>query len=41
MLGEIFLFNKYIGKRSKENGYKSVFVIMEGEMEEDYGGGVC
>ena len=41
MPGETFSFNKHPGKRSKENGYKSAPVIMEGEMEEDYGGGVC
>ncbi|HCT0600729.1 hydrolase [Clostridioides difficile] len=41
MPGETFSFNKHTGKRSKENGYKSALVIMEGEMEEDYGGGVC
>ncbi len=41
MPGETFSFNKHTGKRSKENGYKSAPVIMEGEMEEDYGGGVC
>ncbi len=41
MPGETFSFNKHTGKRSKENGYKSAPVIMEGEMEEDYGRGVC
>ena len=41
MPGETFSFNKHTGKRSKENGYKSAPVIMEGEMEEDYGGGGC
>ncbi|EGT2202530.1 hydrolase [Clostridioides difficile] len=41
MPGETFSFNEHTGKRSKENGYKSAPVIMEGEMEEDYGGGVC
>mgnify|MGYP001416316752 FL=1 len=41
MPGETFSFNNHTVKRSKENGYKSAPVIMEGEMEEDYGGGVC
>nr|UWI51473.1 VanW family protein [Clostridioides difficile] len=41
MPGETFSFNELTGKRSKENGYKSAPVIVEGEMEDDYGGGVC
>lgn len=41
MPGETFSFNKLTGKRSKANGYKSAPVIVEGEMEDDYGGGVC
>ncbi|MCC0644480.1 MULTISPECIES: VanW family protein [unclassified Clostridioides] len=41
MPGETFSFNEHTGKRSKANGYKSAPVIVEGEMEDDYGGGVC
>ncbi|MDR1773765.1 MAG: VanW family protein, partial [Clostridioides sp.] len=39
--GENFSFNATTGKRSKANGYKSAPVIENGEMKEDYGGGVC
>lgn len=39
--GEEYSFNKIVGKRSKENGYKSAPVIVSGEMQEDLGGGVC
>ncbi|GAA0239554.1 VanW family protein [Metaclostridioides mangenotii] len=39
--GEEFSFNKTTGKRIKSNGYKSAPVIENGEMQLDYGGGVC
>ncbi|MDR0879410.1 MAG: VanW family protein [Clostridioides sp.] len=39
--GETFSFNNTTGKRSKANGYKSAPVIENGEMKQDYGGGVC
>nr|WP_312985202.1 VanW family protein [Clostridioides sp.] len=39
--GEEFSFNKATGKRIKANGYKSAPVIENGEMQLDYGGGVC
>ncbi|WP_315166016.1 VanW family protein [Metaclostridioides mangenotii] len=39
--GEEFSFNNTTGKRIKSNGYKSAPVIENGEMQLDYGGGVC
>lgn len=39
--GEIFSFNKVVGKRSKENGYKKAPVIIKGKTMYDVGGGVC
>lgn len=39
--GQEYSFNGVVGKRSAENGYKNAPVIMEGEMEQDLGGGVC
>ncbi|MFC4556882.1 VanW family protein [Virgibacillus kekensis] len=39
--GETFSFNKVVGKRTKERGYKRAPVIVRGELSEDYGGGIC
>lgn len=39
--GQEYSFNTIVGKRSKANGYKNAPVIVEGEMQEDLGGGVC
>ena len=39
--GEEYSFNTVVGKRSSENGYKNAPVIMDGEMKQDLGGGVC
>ncbi|WP_099157861.1 VanW family protein [Virgibacillus ndiopensis] len=39
--GEIFSFNKIVGKRTKEKGYKRAPVIVKGELAEDIGGGIC
>ncbi|WP_188454608.1 VanW family protein [Virgibacillus oceani] len=39
--GETFSFNKVVGKRTKEKGYKRAPVIVKGELAEDIGGGIC
>ncbi|MGM8364322.1 VanW family protein [Virgibacillus sp. W0181] len=39
--GEKFSFNKIVGKRTEEKGYKKAPVIVEGELAEDIGGGIC
>ncbi|WP_424767430.1 VanW family protein [Paenibacillus sp. sgz302251] len=39
--GEIFSFNKIVGKRTKEKGYLRAPVIVRGEVSEDIGGGIC
>ncbi|MEN2766648.1 VanW family protein [Ornithinibacillus xuwenensis] len=39
--GESFSFNKAVGKRTKERGYKRAPVIVRGELSEDIGGGIC
>lgn len=39
--GEEFSFNKVVGKRTTENGYKNAKVILEGQFVEGVGGGVC
>ncbi len=39
--GEIFSFNNVVGKRDAGNGYKVAPVIVNGEFDEDMGGGVC
>lgn len=38
---EVFSFNDIVGKRDAENGFKVAAVIVNGEIEEDIGGGVC
>lgn len=39
--GEVFSFNKCIGKRTEENGYKTAKIIVNNEFVEGLGGGVC
>ncbi|QZY57377.1 VanW family protein [Crassaminicella profunda] len=38
---EIFSFNKVVGPRSKERGYKDAPIIFKGEVVPGLGGGVC
>src|SRR5699024_4389198 len=38
--GETFSFNKIVGKRTEEKGYKRAPVIVKGELAEDIGGGI-
>ncbi|RXT15504.1 hypothetical protein EIZ39_01660 [Ammoniphilus sp. CFH 90114] len=39
--GETFSFNKVVGKRTVEKGYKRAPVIVRGELSEGIGGGIC
>jgi vancomycin resistance protein YoaR len=39
--GETFSFNRVVGKRTVEKGYKKAKVIVRGEFAEDIGGGIC
>ncbi|WP_064093618.1 VanW family protein [Rossellomorea aquimaris] len=39
--GEVFSFNKVVGKRTKAKGYMKAPVIVKGELSEDIGGGIC
>lgn len=39
--GEVFSFNKIVGPRSQEAGYKTALIILNNEFVEDLGGGVC
>ena len=39
--GQEFSFNKVVGKRTEERGYKKALVIFKGRYEEGVGGGVC
>ncbi|WLD92662.1 VanW family protein [Alkalihalobacillus sp. AL-G] len=39
--GEIFSFNKVVGKRTQEKGYMRAPVIVKGELQEGVGGGIC
>lgn len=39
--GEEFSFNKVVGERTKDKGYKKAPVIVKGELAEDIGGGIC
>jgi vancomycin resistance protein YoaR len=39
--GESFSFNRVVGKRTVEKGYKKAKVIVRGEFAEDIGGGIC
>lgn len=39
--GEEFSFNKFLGEVDGENNYKAELVIKSGELEYEYGGGIC
>jgi len=39
--GEEFSFNKIVGERTKDRGYKQAPVIVRGELSEGIGGGIC
>lgn len=39
--GEVFSFNKVVGKRTREKGYLEAPVIVRGELSEGIGGGIC
>lgn len=39
--GEIFSFNKIVGRRTEENGYRQAKIIVNNEFVEGIGGGVC
>ncbi|WP_373605343.1 VanW family protein [Bacillus sp. AFS031507] len=39
--GEVFSFNKVVGKRTAEKRYRPATVIIKGEFSEDIGGGIC
>ncbi|RDW18520.1 hypothetical protein CWR48_12520 [Oceanobacillus arenosus] len=39
--GETFSFNRIVGERTRERGYKRAPVIVRGELSEDIGGGIC
>ncbi len=39
--GEIFSFNRVVGKRTAGKGYLKAPVIIKGELSEDIGGGIC
>jgi vancomycin resistance protein YoaR len=39
--GELFSFNKTVGRRTKDKGYMKAPVIVRGELSEDIGGGIC
>lgn len=41
MPGEIFSFNRSVGKRTAENGYRSAKIIVNNEFVDGVGGGVC
>lgn len=41
MPGEEFSFNKVVGERTPERGYKEAGVIVRGEYSEGIGGGIC
>ena len=38
---EVFSFNKIIGRRTQENGYRTAKIIINNEYTEGIGGGVC
>lgn len=41
MPNSTFSFNKVVGKRDSEKGYKQAKIIVKGEREEAIGGGIC
>ena len=41
MPGEIFSFNKVVGRRTKAAGYKNAAIFSDGEVTDGLGGGIC
>lgn len=39
--GDTFSFNDVVGKRSAETGFRTAAILVNGEYEEGFGGGVC
>lgn len=39
--GEVFSFNKVVGKRTRAKGYLDAPIIVRGELSEGIGGGIC
>jgi vancomycin resistance protein YoaR len=39
--GRTFSFNNIVGKRGTQNGYKVAKILVDGEKDEDIGGGIC
>lgn len=39
--GETFSFNRVVGQRTADKGYKRAPIIVRGELSEDIGGGIC
>ena len=39
--GEVFSFNKTVGRRTKENGYRQAKIIVNDQFVDGVGGGVC
>ena len=39
--GETFSYNKVVGRRSEEGGYKKATIFVKGRHVEDVGGGIC
>ena len=39
--GEEFSFNGFIGQRTPDKGYKLAGTIQDGQLKDDYGGGIC
>ncbi|MCQ2527836.1 MAG: VanW family protein [Saccharofermentans sp.] len=39
--GESFDFNGFIGQRTPDKGYKLAGTIQDGQLKDDYGGGIC
>lgn len=39
--GEVFSFNRIVGKRTEQKGYLKAPVIIKGEISEGIGGGIC
>ena len=39
--GEAFSFNGFIGQRTAASGYMTAGTIQDGQLRDDYGGGIC
>ncbi len=39
--GEVFSYNKVVGPREKENGFRDALMFVDGQVEPGTGGGVC